>query len=314
VRLARDTGVFLFPAFPYFMFGRTLNAAMNRPGVLGAADRMSEAIWNANVPDENERLALWGAQEEFMRNDRFVPLWSINDAENNSRGRQFISLNQIFPTNTLTGAPFLDSLEDIGLLGPTYDLLVNGILGLNNGRGTITGREIFNPTDTASERVANIARFVYRTYAPGFARKLYQPTPVGLDEQGLVPALMRTAFNQNDQFGETMYSMNEALARRVDRGIAAEMTSFLLRGTRAIVADGPGQNLSRPVEQARRQLEEGLNALRQSAQRAQARGDTVSYERYVVRAQELRDEWLEEWGPFVEMARGGREFYGGQQR
>jgi hypothetical protein len=314
VRLARDTGIFLFPAFPYFMFGRTMNAAMNRPGVLGAFDRLSEAVWNANVPNEEERLALWGAQEDFMKRDRFVPLWSINDAEGNARGRQFMSMNQLFPTNTLTGAGYLDSLEEIGLLGPLYDLVANGVLGIgDSGEGTITGQSVFRPTDSFTERVGNLARFAYRNFAPGFARKLYTPTEVGLDEQGLVPAIVRSAFRQDDQFGETMYSMNEALSRRVDRGIAAEAWSFLVRGTRAVVADGPGQNLSRPVERARREVEVALGDLRERAQRAQARGDVAAVERYRERAQVLRDEWVREWGPYVEMAKVGREFYGGQQ-
>jgi hypothetical protein len=314
VRLARDTGIFLFPAFPYFMFGRTLNAALNRPGLLAASDRMSEAVWNANVPNEDERLALWGAQEDFMKRDRFVPLWSINDAEGNPRGRQFMSLNQLFPTNTLTGAGYLDSLEEVGLLGPLYDLLANGVLGIGgSGEGTITGQTLYRPSDSFTERVGNLAKFAYRNFAPGFARKLYSPAEVGLDEQGLVPAIVRSAFRQNDEFGETMYSMNEALSRRVDRGIAAEAWSFLVRGTRAVVADGPGQNLSRPVERARREVELALGDLRERAQRAQARGDVAAVERYRERAQQLQREWVEEWGPYVEMAKVGRQFYGGQQ-
>jgi len=316
VQMARDSGVFLFPAFPYFMLGRTFNAAVNRPQVLSMADRMSEAVWNAVVPNEDERLSLWGAQNDWMRNDRYVPIWQIKDEQGNPRGAEFFSFNQLVPTNTLTGSPFIDQLESVGLWGPTYDLMM-GIVGLGGTGeapfGQATGKQLFSPGDTMQQRIGGLFNFAYNSFAPGFARKLISPGEPEMAPRGLLPALYRSVIGYDDSFGDTAYSVNEVFSRKPDRSLAAEAFSFFVRGTRSVVYDGPAANMTRPLQQAQREHETVMRDLAMRRAVVKQRGDERSVKQYDYLMEIAQNKFLEEWGPYIEMARAGQRAYGGRQ-
>jgi len=321
IKAMRDTGLILFPSFPAFMIGRTLNAAWSRPGVLAASDRVSEAVWNANVATEEEQLALWGGMNDWMRRDQYVPLWPINDPDGNRVGWQFLPLGQMLMTNGLSGLTgdfVTEQLEQGGLWGPLYDV-VSSLAAWDESDGTATygqrfGRQVWTPSANNAEKLQGLAKFIYESFAPGFARKLVMPGGVGEPAGGLIPSLARNVFTLPGSAGENAQAMMDAYGRMPDRGLAAEAFTTFIRSTRAVTQGGvQGQNIRQPMRSLRFEFEEKLRDLRERRSAAVRRGDMDEADALLARIEELREEFVREYGPYQDLASAANRVFGGNR-
>lgn len=310
VQFARDTGVFLFPAFPYFAMGRTLNAAVNRPGLLAAGERAPEFITNVQLPNEDDRLAFVMGLEDWQRSDKFVP-WRVQPNGDVSA----IPFNQLFPTNTLTGASFVDSLRSLGLWGPTIDLVLavaaDGDRG-DAGEGPFTGAfgrrtmpELVSFGTDPAGASAGVASFIWNSFAPGILRKLVR-APENTDQEwtGLIPELASLATPIPEEWRESGRTVQELYQRRADQDIFDAVVSTFVRSSRTIATEGPLANamtIARRAAAARdRALAEQdrvityLNAKPQLNADEQARLDVA-----MRRRQDILTRFEERWGAII---------------
>lgn len=320
VRMLRDSGLFLFPSFPTFMVGRTLNAAWNRPGVLAASDRVSEAMWNAAVEDEDEQMALWGGMNDWMRQDQYVPLWPVETPDGRKAGWQFFPLGQMLATNGLSAGAGLvgDQLETAGLWGPMYDI-ASGLTQWNSSDGTATfgqryGRELWTPGATNTQKFQGLSSFIYESFAPGFAKKLVRPGSPDEPAGGLLPALGRAVVTIPGEAGDTANRMMNAYGRMPDRNVAAEAFTTFVRSTRAVTVGGvQGQDITQPYRSALFELQNELQAVEERMVAARRRGDEDAALAAERRYQALREEFVREWGPYQEAAQLAGQVFGGQE-
>jgi hypothetical protein len=313
VQAARNSGVFLFPAFPYFMVGRTLNAARNRPGMLAAVERMPEAISQLVVPDEDERLRMLMGMEDWMRDDKYIP---IRRKENGDI--TMLSLNQLLPTNTMTGAPFADSLRSAGLWGPLIDM-VSAFASVSTpdrpgdpGRGPFTGpfgrRVLPTGVDDLTDPQAvlqGFATFALNSFAPAIVRKMIRP-PEEADRiaEGLVPQLLRATQDIPAEWANTARTARELSSQRVDQDIFDAAVSFGIRSTRnvatqGLVADGP-----RILQRATNNLQRQLTGIDRRIQLLAAEGkDDAALAQQAIRNR-LLERYYERWGDYIQELRG----------
>lgn len=312
VQLARNSGLFLFPAFPYFMVGRTLTAARNRPYQLAAVERMPEAISQLVVPDEDERTRMLMGMEDWMREDKYIP---IRRKENGDI--TMLSLNQLLPTNTMTGAPFADSLRSAGLWGPLIDM-VSAFTQISTsdrpgdaGRGPFTGpygrRVLPSGVDDFTDPqsvLQGFATFAMNSFAPAIVRKMIRPAEeADRLAEGLVPQLLRATQDIPAEWASTARTARELSSQRVDQDIFDAAVSFGIRSTRnvatqGLVADGP-----RILQRATNQLQREITGIDRRIQLLTAEGKTEA----ALRQQAIRDRLLmryyERWGDYIEELR-----------
>lgn len=305
VQLARDSGIFLFPAFPWFMLGRTANAAVRRPGTLAVGERMAEFVWNMNVPDEDTRLALYGGMEDWMREDKFIPV------RRKERGDySLLSLNQLMPTNTITGAPFVDSLKTLGLWGPLVDIIsafAQDDPTRAGGPGPLTGdfgRQVFPPnTPELSDQLQGLASYLWNSYAPGIARKMYRPpedprqTP-----EGFIPNLVRSFQPSPGMWGDTGRTVTELMRGRADQDLVDSLLSLSIRSTRTLATEGQLADVSRILARAVRDRDAGIQGFDRQIQTVmhnpQRRHEVPLIE---ARKEAFIERWFEQWGPALEV-------------
>lgn len=308
VRLARDTGVFLFPAFPYFMFGRTMNAMFKNPAVLATGERTAELMWNLNTEDEGQRHALYGGMEDWMREDKYIPVRRQEDGD-----VTMLPLNQLIPTNTLTGKPFVDSLATLGLWGPLIDIVTALTQGSEGGGpATITGnfgRQVF-PENTAarSDRLVGALKFAFNSFAPGIARKLVRfPEDTTQRYEGAIPNLARALQPPMGEYGNMGRNVNELLRRRADQDIVDSILSLTIRSTRTVATEGDLADVTRILASASAQRDRDLSGFERRIAIATARGNEGTVQNLTEQRMRFIERWKERWDPIVDMYRNLEE-------
>jgi hypothetical protein len=305
VQWARDTGVFLFPAFPYFMMGRTLSAAVRNPGTLAVGDRMAEFVWNLNVQDDDTRLALYGGMTDWMREDKFVPV-----REKEGGDYSLLSLNQLMPTVTLTGRPFSDSLTSLGLWGPLLDM-VGAWVGQGSmedpGQAALTGRfgrRVYSPEvagDPAGMLRQTLA-FAYNSYAPGIARKLYRPSedPTIIPDEGFIPNLARMLQPTPPEWGDTGRNIHELIRRRADQDLLDSALSLTIRATRTLATEGDLAEVGLAVNRAQTSFNRQIAWYDNRIALNEASPIRSYYAQLLRRRREQYiQDWHEEWDPII---------------
>jgi hypothetical protein len=305
VQIARDTGVFLFPAFPYFMFGRTLNAAVNRPGVLAAGERAAELIWNMTVPDEDTRIAMLGGMDDWMRDDKFVPVRRKEDGD-----YSMLSLNQLLPTNTLTGAPFRDSLTSLGLMGPLIDMAL-ALIGAGDDRGSQPftgqyGRRVL-PTGTTSlmddpmQTAKGLGAFLWNTFAPGNVRKMVR-MPEDFDQrvEGVVPGILRSLAPTPPEWMESGRTVRELATRRADQDAIDALLSFSIRSTRTVATEGRLANIMTILGRAADQRDKELADIDRRLGLLEAEGRQDAIAAQMRKREVIIERFYERWGDLIE--------------
>ncbi len=309
VRLMKDTGLLAFPAFPYFMMGRAITSSLTYPGRMAALDRAPGAIWELMIPDEDERVAMYAAIDDWMVTGKYIPY-------RGGDGRySFLPFNQLLPTNTLTTDNFIDSMATLGILGPLVDV-VSALVGtwgddtLDAGEARLTGRfgrRVFQAESDTPQRIQETMQFIHNSFAPGWARKLFRfPESRLAEPTGLAPELARAArqgFTAGPELGERMYSVSELLRRRPDRDFIDELVTFGIRTTRPVQAGGPVGGAERHLESAYRTLMSKVSALQRQLAVASEAGRVDTVARLNLRIGQLITEFEERWGPVQDIVR-----------
>lgn len=304
VKMARDTGVFLFPAFPYFMAARTVRGARNMPGVVAAVERVPELISKMVVPDEDQRMAMLTGMEDWQLNDRYIP---IRRKENGDVST--ISFNQLIPTNTVTGASFTDSLRSFGLIGPLYDLITAIVGGgqEDRGAGTFTspyGRRTLpqgvTGWDQPGQMLEGLLTFAYNSFAPAILRKSVRPPEDYAREwEGLIPNLIDGALPVAPEWAGTGRTLNEIASGRAAQDAFDAAISFTLRSTRTVATQGVVADGPRILDRATTQLERDLARIDQRMALLNTQGRTEELERLATSRQRIVQRFMDRWGDYI---------------
>lgn len=311
VQMARDTGLFLFPGFEYFMFGRTMNAFANRPGMLGVMERLPGVITQAMVPDEEQRNAMLAGMPDWMLEGKFIP---IRRKENGDL--TLLPWSQIFPTSSMTGAPFIESLRSAGLWGPVIDTVT--ALGSISGAGsspdpgearlTGMGRRVLETGVSSWEEptqvIGDVMSYLYNSFAPAILRKTYSPAEdFDREARGLVPSIMRTFVDVPGDFADQGRSAREVYSRRVDQDLFDALISFGLRTTRSVATSGPLADMTTVVGRAVSTLERDINEMQNKIELAMREGNTKLAESMLRRRARMIERFKLRWGDRLEELR-----------
>jgi hypothetical protein len=303
MQVARDWGILMFPGFTTFLMGRTLNAALNRPGGLAMADRLSEAVANSYL-DEDEKYAVYAGMAPWLRQEQGVPI-AVRRDEAGDKRVSVIPLNQLIPTaaffedwtNPLNN-PWAESLATGGIYRPAVEILT----ALVNGDGEAPfskryGAEVFTPESRGAERLGDVLSFAYNNFAPSAARKAWSPQAGG-DKRGLLPAAQDVLWP--DDLANTIYSFSEIKRKRADREFKDEVIASLLRSPQVIATGGALAGIRTEHERAKQEMNDELSGLRRRMQQAYAVGNSERGELFKQRIIKTRTQFVEKWKPIMQ--------------
>lgn len=303
-RLARDTGILLFPGFSFFLTARNLRAAFNNPGPIAAADRISDAVNNAQM-DEDTKVAVYGSMPEWLRDEQgtVMPWLTWTDGNGNVR-RSVIPMNQLVPTNSFIGNPWAESLSTGGIYKPLIEMVSAFFTGTGEAPFSQRyGQMVFEPSAEGAERVAQGLGFLVNNLMPGGIRKLasYQA-----DEGfvGLIPSLLESSASLPPEVADSIYSVYEIQNRRAERTLFDQATGMLLRSPQVVLTGGPLANVRRNMEAAERELNTELASLRARLMNAQLTGRTSLANRLRREIAERQLEFANEVAPILNAIRG----------
>lgn len=319
IRWLRDKGLMLFPGFQYFIIGRTLSAALNRPGALASADRISGAVADLAV-DEDEKLALYGSLPEWLSEDQGVPLPFFSyTAEDGSRRHSVAPMNQLIPTNPFAGNPLIESLAFGGIFRPLVEVLSANVLE-DDGQAPFSGKygqRVYSRGATRAERLVQSTGYLINSLMPGILRKTvgtYHPDE-GVRGGLLSSPASAAAINQAakavglngvpipEELSGTLYSYQEIQTRRADKRFGDLMLSMFLRSPQVITTGGGlTATVFSVVRQSREDMLDEVARLRAMAQRALRNGNrevALEYYRQIGQRQRL---WAEEIMPRYQAA------------
>lgn len=236
LKFLQNTGVLMFPGFMTFMTTRLFDALMKRPGVYANFDRLSDAIWNAQMPSEDIRAGVWASMDDWEKEQGYVPI--TIDYEKKRFG--MLPLYQLIGTRPWAGNPFFSSLRDLGVYGPIFDIV--SALG-NQGRGSISSRygdRVFSASDEGTPRqLSQIAQFFYNSYSPAFLSRSLSFPAGNIDEgvSGIIPDLVGAIKNavipiEPGSQEEAMRFFNRQRTNKESRTILESAISGLLRNVR----------------------------------------------------------------------------------
>lgn len=311
----RDSGVLLFPGFNYFLMPRLARAAMQRPGTIAVADRMSDAITTANV-SEDERLALYASMPPWLREEHGSVISKYRGPDGEMR-YVAIPMNQLVPTSSLAGNPWGESLSSLGIFRPFQEVLTALIRG--DGEAIYSGQygqQVFDPGASAGTQALQSVEFLVSNLMPGMIRKL------GLDPQsvraalldptqsprGVVPKLFQTAFQIPNEIGELGYSISEISRGRPDRQLRDEVLSFTLRAPQVLSLSGPLASYGKAYQQAVRLHSAETEHLRGKIRAASLANNQEELQRLIAQLQRKQQQFIDTWQPALEavqMAQSG---------
>lgn len=305
----KNYGLVLFPGFTYFLAGRTINTALQRPGALAVADRLSEAMANATL-DLEDQMALLLGTPEWMREAQGSPMpFTVREDEAGNKRVSVIPLSQLIPTQTIwdspvgAGNPFIESIAQAGVLGPFLEIF--WALVTDDGEAMMSGRygaRVFDPESEGLEKAGNVLRFMYNSFAPSILTK-----QITQDYQGQMSGLFPSLPEMLRDFGvpipeplaDTIYSFDERRTGRPDRTWRENVLSSFLRAPQVVALDGPLAGIRRELTNARTDLNRKLSSLRTKFNRARVAGNFDAAERYRAEMMELEREFAEEWTMYV---------------
>jgi hypothetical protein len=270
IRGLRNTGVVPFPAFPYFMFGRMVNGIMNRPGVVGAFDRLREGAFEAGSGfDAEVATAISHTMEDYMVDNGNVPMYAEFDAGDDLGPRFWtVPFNQLIPSDALnligSGSAMVESLGALGILGPIQDLLAHdeGGFGPNTGR---FGQQVKTPESTGFQAFQQQAQFVYNNFAPAGLRKMVNfGRPADGRLEGVVPRLVEQFGRPANQLDVTA---NEFLRNRSERGLREELIAYFLRSPQAVSFASVDNDVVEMMQDVQRDHERKVRSLETQLER-----------------------------------------------
>lgn len=313
LKMGRDSGVVMFPGFPYFMLGRQMDALWNRPGVLGQQSRMADIITGAIV-DENERVNVYSNMESWLREENGTVIYEY-EHEDGFKRRLAIPLEQLIPTQMFSFGPMAEGASAMGLWRP----LIETINALVNQDGEAIwssryGQQVFDPGATGLMKLGQTFNYLTENFSPAWFRKLggqeFLPGGYVMDSiigenpagqaRGVLGNLTAQVFDMGTgRVGESLYTANELARHRGDRTLFGEVLSATLRAPTIIATEGPMADIRRLYGNARRALTDEEAGDKARYDRARLNGNPEEAERIRLRIMSRRDAFREEWTPQV---------------
>jgi hypothetical protein len=291
----RDTGLLMFPGFSYLITARNLNAAINRPGKIAMADRLSDAIWTATM-DEEEKLAVHAGMPDWLKEDQGVPVRLLVDEAGDKRW-SVIPFSGLIPVNTTFGKPFAESMTSLGIYGPLFEMTTALVRG--EGEAVLTGRygrEVFQPQARGAEKYAQAGAFLANSLAPGFVRK-------GIN---MGQAIGRAAIPVDPEFADTLYSFQERERGKAQKRIADEVLSTLVRSPQVVTTSGPLSNWRKQANSLRIKRDNEMRGLEKELRSALSKGNSIRAAKIREEIAKVAKEYAELTQTVAAMAEGGR--------
>lgn len=303
--LLRNTGLLMFPGFPYFMAGRTASAVLRNPGGLAVADRMSQAIADATLSPQDQ-YTLYFSMPDWMKQDQGVPI-VVRHGRDGNRQVAVIPLAQMIPTSTMLDGPFgsqnpwAQSIAEFGIWGPLMETFV-ALAGFAPQRGQAFisqryGNRVFDPEARGMEQVSQVFRFLYNTMAPSVVKKMIEPDYNG-GWRGVFPDAFHVIL-PNDT-AHQLYSFDEVKSRTPDKNLKDSVIAAFLRSPTEVALEGPLSGIRKQLTVKRAQLNTELQSIRKKVQRAQYDGDQAAVQHFTKQYQERVDEFTSVWSTYLE--------------
>lgn len=295
------TGVVIFPGFQYFSLGRTLNAALNKPGVLAAADRVPDAISNLAL-SEDERYRLFAGMDDWLKEEKGAPIHVRRD-ENGEQRITVIPMSQLIPTTTFADTRFLESILSGGIYKPFIEAFMAHIRG--DGEAVFSGKygqKVFDETDEFGTRISKTAEFISSNITPTLTRKL-GVTPQDIrnisqnqPSSGLVGAIRReNGMKIPVDLGAKFYNQEELERGKALRGLSDEMVSLFIRAPQVYSFGGGLDAVYRQYENSKGANDRLVRELERKSDSAYSRGEMEMAQKYLDKANELEQEFLDRW-------------------
>lgn len=232
VEMARDSGFVAFPGFPAFVAARQVNALVNRPGVLGAVDRLGSAIWNAETANEDQKRAIWANMREYQRDGGYIPI-RINASE--GRASMF-PLKQIFPTSPIASFSTLsEGLSTFGFYAPIADIA--NAIGNQGAAGPSAkyGARVWQQGASTPQKVLQLGEFIANSYMPTLLRKMFTFGEGGKPPGGMIPYIVNAARPvPGDGLGETMDQLRRVQRAKLEKDFFEQVVSTMIRSTQPV--------------------------------------------------------------------------------
>lgn len=308
----RNTGLLLFPSFPYFLTARTARAAVQRPGAVATADRMADAINSAQMDDDTKR-AVYASMPEWLREEQGVVMpFSTWEDENGDVRRSVIPFNQLTPTSTLLGNPWAESLFSGGIYKPFIEL-GSAFFITQDGQAPFSakfGQQVYEQGLSRPQQIAQGMGFLTNTLAPGVARKVASYSP-GSGFSGLGPqvydTLREAAVPMEGPLADSIYNLWEVENRRADRRLWDQAVAATVRSPHVVTTSGYLANYRKNLAASQFALGEELQVLREKRDRALLRGANHLARRLQDRIGRRREEWEREMRPVIEAVQANEE-------
>lgn len=300
IKTLQRTGVLIFPGFQYFSLGRTLSAAVNKPGVLGAADRIPDAISNAAL-DEDQRYKLFFGMDEWMQDEHGVPI-AVRQQEDGSSRVTTIPVSQLIPSTTFADTRWIESLASLGIYKPLVESAMAHLRG--DGEAIFSGRygqRVFDESDPTRTRAAKTTEFILSNLTPTVVRKLgltpqdLRDIGEGQASSGLLGAFRATQFNLPDSMAGTIYRLDELQRNKPLRSVADEYISLFIRAPQVYQFGGQLDSVVRQFDVSMSENDRIVRELEKKAEMALQYGETQRANNYMNQANQLEQEWLDRW-------------------
>lgn len=185
VEFVRNTGFSLFPAFPYYMFQRTVESVAKNPKAVYQLDKIPVAINNATLSEQDRDKFRYGLIDYWIGKTRSAVF---------KRGEDyyFLPLDYVLPHTGVNAESWGDAINEL-ISGGVYRPLVDiGHALLNEGRTTEYssrfGRtEVFPPEASTAQKALGIGSYLVSSYGPGTAVRTVEPLVEKLIRAGGVP-------------------------------------------------------------------------------------------------------------------------------
>ena len=316
LQIGKRSGLLLFPGFPYFMTGRLVKGVLERPGIVGAANRIPAAAVEASDLSDEEKFDYWVAIENSWMKENGggpMPFFGLGPREDEG-GNAIVPTfpyQQMFPTQTLTGdnwwevltspqSPF-GGVATFGIARPIIDILT---APATEGQGAFNlrfGGRVYNPEDNQWQQFRDTMGFLMSSYSPQLARQFlnYQPG-AGEGFSGILPDLFPETWQNEDAaipapgvWGDYGYSLQEFLSNSVARTPREKIVSSLIRTVTPVATGGPAADVIGPVMGIRAELWENARNLAMRRLAATERGDFEEAERLTARLNTLIERAME---------------------
>lgn len=303
LNLTKTIGLTPFVGFPVFMAARTAKAFMQRPGTLALSDRLSDAVWNATMPDEETRYAAYGSLADWQKKETFVPLSGPRENANGFDIVPMLPLGQVFPTTALDAplVPFAESATSGGAYTAIFDLVNAVSTGTGEaGPSSKYGATVFNKSSGPLRRIAETGAFLHRSLAPGVTRKALSYNTTRGEFEGLLPAFARAVENLYRPMPQEMADLQRGLDRREQRNLFEEVMTFGFRSITPVSLDPATSAYRKAFDAEKMDVDESIKELELRTKRFISEGNMREAQKAQEEIYKLKTELFEKHMPTLQ--------------